>query len=251
MNEFAYQLSPLFFAIAVIYSMVGFGGGSSYIALLILWGVSYTVVPSVALVCNAIVVSGSTVNFVRHRHLDFKFTAPFILLSIPLSYIGGSIPVSKVTFQLLLGATLFAASLRMMFFSKKKFNYRSKGQSPPFSVSCSLGGGLGLVSGVVGIGGGIFLAPILYWLRWGNPQKIAATSSLFILLNSLAGLAGQLQKIPQPGVLVATLPLFLSVLAGGQLGNRLCIFKIEERRIEILTSILILFVSLRLVTASL
>jgi uncharacterized protein len=237
-----------FFLIAFLYSMVGFGGGSSYIALLILMGVSHQLAPSIALICNIIVVAGGSFHFHRNGHLNWSFVAPFLTLSIPFSFLGGLIAIDKNTYQIILGLALFAAASRMLIFKRDLYPSDDLGNRPLLLLSSIIGAGLGFLSGLVGIGGGIFLAPILYIFKWGNPKHIAATASLFILVNSLAGLFGQLQKSQALDQIQSFTPLLLAVLVGGQLGSWFCNHKFSLRKIEMFTSLLIFVVSLRLLS---
>lgn len=239
-------LVPLFFVVATFYSMVGFGGGSSYIALLILFNVSYTNAPTIALICNIVVVTGGLFHFIKHSHLSLKFLAPFIITSIPLAYWGGNIAIEKKYFQLLLGVLLLIAGLRMILFKKENYHYAENHEHVSLMAALFTGGVIGFFSGLVGIGGGIFLAPILYWFKWGTPKKIAATASAFIFVNSIAGILGQVQKSQNLIELMPYWPLVVAVFIGGQLGSSLCNSRISSRKIEILTSVLVLLVSGRL-----
>ena len=165
-----------------------------------------------------------------------------------MSYVGGRIPIEKNLFQLVLAIALFMASLEMIFFKKEKCvenNYWTS-SNPPFYSALTIGGLIGFLSGLVGIGGGIFLAPILYLFNWGNPRKIAATASIFILVNSLAGLVGQIQKVDGVENTVYYLPLIFAVFFGGQLGAWSCHVLLSYRKIEFFTSLLIFGVSMRL-----
>jgi uncharacterized membrane protein YfcA len=236
-------LAILFFIIALSYSLVGFGGGSSYIALLALFSVPYTFLPKIALICNLLVVTGGLTHSVKARNFSFKFLLPFILSSIPMAYLGGKTPISEKSFMILLGVCLLLAGLKMLL-SRRIKNYGNF-KTPKIIPSLILGAILGLVSGMVGIGGGIFLSPALFLLKWGNPKKIAATATGFIWINSLAGLFGQLQK-GNNNELLSYWPLFLAVLIGGQIGSYFCNRKISPRKIEIFTSFLVLIVSGRL-----
>lgn len=236
----------LFFFIAALYSMVGFGGGSSYIALLILLGVSYKIAPSIALICNIIVVTAGTYRFYKKKYLNISLLLPFIITSIPFAYIGGLLPINKIVFQGLLALCLFVSGIKMIFFQHQFRNLEKAKQTPPSVLSLVIGGLVGLISGIVGIGGGIFLAPILYSLKWDSPKKIAAISSGFILVNSLAGLAGQLQKQKMIPLIIHYWPLMLAVFIGGQIGSLLINYKVSQRKVEQMTAILILIVSVRL-----
>jgi uncharacterized protein len=244
------SLILLFLLIALIYSMVGFGGGSSYIALLILVGISHTIAPSVALICNIIVVTGGCYHYYKNKTLSFKFVFPFLLLSIPFSFLGGQIVIDKNVYQFILGLALLCAASRMLFFKAAQFNKDEFNHGPSFLIALIIGAGLGFLSGLLGIGGGIFLAPLLYLFKWGNPKRIAATASFFILLNSLAGLGGQVTKTGDLRFHITELlpfyPLILAVLIGGQIGSWISHARLSHRKIEVLTSFLILFVSFRL-----
>ena len=184
----------LFLVSAILYSSVGFGGGSTYLALLLIWGVPYFIFPVIALFCNIIVVSGNCFNYIRAGNLNFKLLLPYLVGSIPLAYIGGSLPVEKKLFEILLFLVLAIAGILLLFNFK---SYDDKDESykkiPPI-ISVFIGGILGFISGVVGIGGGIFLSPILFLLRSGIPKHIVTAASLFILLNSIFGIIGQLSK---------------------------------------------------------
>ena len=187
-------LSILFFVTAILYSSVGFGGGSTYLALLLIWGIPYQIFPIIALSCNIIVVSGNSFNYIRAGNLNLKLLLPYLIGSIPLAFIGGSLPVEKKFFEILLLIVLSVAGLLLLFkfksYDDKEENYRKI----PFVVAILMGGLLGLVSGVVGIGGGIFLSPILFLLKAGKPRHIITVASLFILINSISGVVGQLTK---------------------------------------------------------
>ena len=187
-------LAILFLVSATLYSSVGFGGGSTYLALLLIWGIPYFVFPIVALSCNIIVVSGNCFNYIRAGNLNLKLLLPYLVGSIPLAYIGGSLTIEKKLFEILLFLVLATAGTLLLFnfktYDDKKENYKKI----PSIISVSIGGILGFVSGVVGIGGGIFLSPILFLLRTGRPKHIVTTASLFILINSISGIIGQLSK---------------------------------------------------------
>ncbi|WP_411820207.1 sulfite exporter TauE/SafE family protein [Hyphococcus formosus] len=238
----------LFFLTAALYASVGFGGGSTYNALLVLNGVDYRVLPTIALLCNIIVVAGGTFRFARSGHLKFKSLYPFIITSIPLAWLGGRIPVSETLFIGALGFSLLFAGLHLVFSQVSESDQKQK--SRPIFISAITGGGIGFLSGLVGIGGGIFLAPVLYFLRWGRPKEIAAACSFFILVNSISGLAGQITKLNDLGIFSMVTPywpLFPAVLVGGQLGSMLANDRLQSITIKRLTALLILYVSARLI----
>ena len=246
--EVVHYLSILFFTAALLYSLVGFGGGSAYISLLAISGVSHSFAPTIALICNIIVVFGGSLHFLKKKQLNLKLTLPFILLSVPMAYLGGSIQIERTLYQIILGFSLLVAAIKMLLFKKRIIEADSKVISPPVYLALIIGAGLGFLSGLVGIGGGIFLAPILYLTNWGSRKSIPPTASLFILINSISGLIGQVQKVGSIQFIGDFLPLILAVLLGGQIGSWLCSNKLNSRKIEVFTSILLITVSLKLLT---
>lgn len=238
-------LAIAFFATALIYSSVGFGGGSTYTALLVVAGVPFALIPVISLTCNVAVVSGNSVRFARAGLVRWRALAPLVVLSIPAAYVGGRLPVGEVVFVGLLALTLLVSGLRLLWTSAST---EAEPQPVALGVLLALGAGIGLLSGVVGIGGGIFLAPALHALRWGRAREIAAACSVFILVNSVSGIAGQLQKLDAGRVAEAAAywPLLLSVLAGGFLGNRLGVRVFSPATLKRVTAVLILLVAVRL-----
>ena len=239
-----------FLVIAALYASVGFGGGSSYTALLVLVDTDYRLVPIIALICNLIVVAGGTLHFVRAGLLRANVVLPFTILSVPMAWLGGVMPVSKSIFLLILGLALLGAGAAMLIGPPQN---SSRIQSAPagrlWALGLTFGSGLGYLAGVVGIGGGIFLAPVLYLLRLAPPKVVAATASFFILVNSAAGLLGQWQKLgalEMRGDLSAYIWLFPAVLIGGQLGSRAGIRVLNPRTVRLLTAFLVIFVGGRL-----
>ena len=239
-------LSTLFFVTAILYSSVGFGGGSTYLALLLIWDIPYFIFPVVALFCNILVVSGNSINYVKAGNFSLKLLIPFLIGSIPFAFIGGSISIEKELFELILFLVLMIAGL-LLLFQNKFFNQKNnENKKLPIYISLLIGSILGLISGVVGIGGGIFLSPILFLLKAAEPKKIVTTASLFILTNSLAGVMGQLTKGYVIDSLTEYWPLFLMVLIGGQIGNFLNLKIFSNRTLIIITALLVLFVAARM-----
>ncbi len=242
------QLAGLFALTALLYASVGFGGGSTYNALLVLSGADYRLIPAIALICNIIVVAGGTWRFGAAGHIDWRRVWPWLALSIPAAWIGGRLPVSETVFIGLLGGALLIAGLQLVF-ERSGTSQDVAGQDVPLFQSLFVGGAIGFLAGIVGIGGGIFLAPVLYLMRWGSPRQIAGTASLFILVNSIAGLGGQLMKLGQLQQLSALggyWALFPAVLIGGMIGSRLGSTRIPPPLIKRLTAVLILYVAARL-----
>ena len=239
-------LSILFFVTAILYSSVGFGGGSTYLALLLISGVPYFIFPVIALSCNIVVVSGNCFNYIRSGNLNLRLLIPYLIGSMPLAFIGGSLPIEKKLFEILLFLVLTIAGILLLLnfrsYDDKEESYRKI----PIIISILIGGILGFISGVVGIGGGVFLSPILFLIKAGRPKHIVTTASLFILINSLSGIVGQLTK----NVVISEIPnywfLLLAVLIGGQVGNFLNLKIFPTRILALVTSCLVLFVAIRI-----
>ena len=239
-------LSILFFVTALIYSSVGFGGGSTYLAILLIWGVPYTIFPVIALVCNIIVVSGNSINFIRSKNININLLFPYLIGSIPFAFIGGSISIEKSLFEILLFCILSVAGIFLLIESKAFNKEKIKINKIPRLISISIGSIIGFMSGIVGIGGGIFLSPLLFLMKAGYPRHITSSASLFILINSIFGIAGQLTKDQILDQVITYWPLFLSVLIGGQIGSVLNIKFLSNKILALLTSFLVIFVAIRM-----
>jgi len=239
-------LAILFLVTAILYSSVGFGGGSTYLALLLIWGTPYFVFPVIALSCNIIVVSGNCFNYIRAGNLNLKLLIPYLIGSIPLAYIGGSLPIEKKLFEILLFLVLAIAGI-LLLFNFKSYDDREKSyRKIPILISIVIGGMLGFISGAVGIGGGIFLSPILFLIRAGRPKHIVTTASLFILINSISGIIGQLTKNDVLVEIPNYWHLLVAVLIGGQIGNFLNLKIFPVRILALVTASLVLFVAIRM-----
>ena len=239
-------LSILFFVTALIYSSVGFGGGSTYLAILLIWGVPYTIFPVIALVCNIIVVSGNSINFIKSKNININLLFPYLIGSIPFAFIGGSITIEKSLFEILLFCVLLVAGIFLLIESKSFNKEQIKINKIPRLISISIGAIIGFMSGLVGIGGGIFLSPLLFLMKAGYPRHITSSASLFILINSIFGIAGQLTKDQVLDQVTNYWPLFLAVLIGGQIGSLLNIKFLSNKILALLTSFLVIFVAIRM-----
>jgi len=239
-------LSALFFITAILYSSVGFGGGSTYLALLLIWDIPYTIFPVIALMCNIIVVSGNSFNYIRAGNHNFKLLIPFLLGSVPFAFFGGSLKIEKEMFEILLFFVLSVAGILLLMNNKSYKNDNLLIKKLNFIISFSIGSVIGLISGIVGIGGGIFLSPILFLLKAEKPKIIATTASLFILINSISGILGQLTKENVLIELSNFIFLFLCVFIGGLLGNYLNLKIFTSRVLAIITSLLVIFISIRM-----
>lgn len=239
-------LALAFLVTALLYASVGFGGGSTYSALLALSGLDYRLLPLVSLACNIVVVTGSSIRFARAGLAPWKKALVIVALGAPASFFGGLTPIKETTFLALLGGSLVLTALTML------VPIRDNAEGSPTKAAQFMplaAAPLGYFAGLVGIGGGIFLAPLLHMARWHEARGIAATASLFILVNSLFGLAGQMVK-NGPGLLgaaiSAALPLLIAVVIGGQVGSLLAARLLPPKWIRWLTALLVAVVGVRL-----
>ena len=239
-------LSILFFITAILYSSVGFGGGSTYLALMLIWDIPYYIFPILALICNIIVVSGNSINYVRSGNLNLKLLTPYLIGSIPFAFFGASISITKELFEILLFVILIIAGIFLLIESNSFNDDQIKINSIPKIILLLIGSIIGFISGIIGIGGGIFLSPILFLMKAGYPKQIATTASLFILINSIFGVAGQLTKDVVFDEFLNFWPLFITVLIGGQIGNFLNIKFLSGKTLAIITSLLVMFVAIRM-----
>lgn len=244
-------LPIVFFVIALLYSMAGFGGGSSYNAILVLFDVNYLIYPSISLICNLIVVLGGSWLFYKRGHFSIRLLLPFIITSVPMAHLTGRLVVDKTVFLIVLCIALFISGL-VMAFNQKLQSYITPPQHNPdlWRWGLPIGAGFGGLAGLVGIGGGIFLSPVLYLLGWGTARQIAAAASGFILVNSLAGLSGHYFKLQEssikPEQVLEYWPAFIAVFIGGQIGSRFSSKQLSPMVIQYLTAALVLYVSVRI-----
>lgn len=241
-----WHIITLFFAIAILYSSVGFGGGSSYLAVLVLTGLAYSQIRSTALLCNIVVVLSNVFLYQKNKLYEWKKVLPLVVFSIPMAFLGGYLKINQTFFFILLGTTLLIASI-IMWFSKRIVNPFEEKKELGLITNAFYGGVVGFISGMVGIGGGVFLAPLLHIANWDIPKKIASTASFFILVNSISGLIGQTQN---PNFLIdwkLTTILVITVFIGGQIGHRFSGKFLNPIQLKKATAILIAFVSVRII----
>ena len=204
------------------------------------------VFPVIALFCNIIVVSGNCFNYIRARNINLKILTPYLISSVPLAFIGGSLSIEKNIFEILLFIVLSFAGILLLIKFKSFDDFKEIKTKIPKTLSILVGGAIGFISGIVGIGGGIFLSPILLLFRVDKAKNIATAASLFILINSISGLAGQFTKTSVINEIYIYWPLFLLVLLGGQLGNFLNLKVFPARVLALVTAGLVIFVAIRM-----
>lgn len=234
------ELVLLFFGVALLYATAGFGGGSSYLAIMALFGLSMVTLRPVALLCNIVVVSGNLWIFWRNGHLNLQKTAPLAFAGIPMAFAGGYWKLSEQFFFMLLGISLIAAAFAMWVQARPITSQSDRMKTLPASVNLSIGGSLGLLAGLTGIGGGIFLSPALHLMRWDKPKVIAAAASFFIFCQSIAGIGGQLAQ----GAKIEwklVFPLLIAVWLGGQLGVRATTSRFSQVLVRNLTALLVFY----------
>ena len=239
-------LTIFFFITAIFYSSIGFGGGSTYLALMLIWDIPFYIFPIIALICNIIVVTGNSINFSRTKNINLSLLVPYLIGSVPFAFFGASISIDKNLFEILLFFILLMAGVFLLLNSKYFGKDQIKIRQIPKVFSIIIGAIIGFISGLVGIGGGIFLSPILFLLRAGYPRHITSTASLFILINSIFGVAGQLTKDIVFNEFLNYWPLFISVLIGGQIGSFLNIKFLSNKILALMTSFLVIFVAIRM-----
>ncbi|PWN71120.1 hypothetical protein C1631_000390 [Chryseobacterium phosphatilyticum] len=235
-----WEIFLFFLIIAFVYSSVGFGGGSSYLAVLAMYNLPYQEIRLTALICNVIVVVGGVYIYIRNKQIDWKKAIPITFMSVPMAYLGAIVKISQETFFLILGVTLIIAAILLWIKTDTRYDEKSIDVSKQsVSGNSMLGGGIGFLSGLVGIGGGIFLSPLLNLMKWDTPRKIAAVSSVFILVNSISGIFGQASQLTVGIDSVRVISLCLAVFIGGQTGSRISL-KWNPLVIKRMTAVLVL-----------
>lgn len=229
-------IATIFCAVAFAYASVGLGGGSSYAALMVVFGFASLTIPSLSLLLNLIVATVGCYNYIRHGHLSWRLVMPFLILSLPMAWLGGALQVPEEWFKLVLAASLIVVLVRIYGWRETALRLRL---NPLQSSAISLlaGAVLGLLAGIVGIGGGIFLIPLILLLGLGDMKQAAACGVVFVWLNSLVGLISRSQYNFVD--FSAYLPLILAVMAGGAFGSFIGSTKIDSRTMEKLLGVVI------------
>ncbi len=235
-----WEIIFFFLIISFVYSSVGFGGGSSYLAVLTFYAFPFQELKLTALVCNIIVVTSGTFLYIRHKQVDWQKVIPIVAVSVPLAFLGARLKLSEDTFFIILGCSLIVAAILLWIKTKQLEQPETPVLKSNYLRDGTIGGSIGFLSGMVGIGGGIFLSPILNLMKWDTPKKIAATASFFILVNSVSGIVGQLSGVNK-GINFSHIGLLaLAVLTGGQIGSRVGIVKFNPLVIRRVTAIVVI-----------
>jgi len=234
-----WELIFFFLIIAFVYASVGFGGGSSYLAVLALYALPFQEIRLTALLCNIIVVTGGVIIFIRKRQVNWRKILPLVLVSIPMAYAGARIKLSQDVFFIILGISLLIAAVLLWLKTRQSNDIETAERKYDIVKDALLGGAIGFLSGMVGIGGGIFLSPLLNLMKWDTPKKIAATASVFILVNSISGIAGQVSQLPGDINLTRILLLCIAVFVGGQIGSNMGAVKFNQLVVRRITALLV------------
>lgn len=241
----AWLLTALIFAAAALYSSVGHGGGSGYLAAMALFGLAPNEMRPAALVLNVIVAGIGTVRFVRTGHFDLRLFALCAAGAVPFAFLGGVLSLTDVTYKRIVGAVLLFAAARLLF-TTPAFDAAEKKRAPVWAaILC--GSGIGLLAGLTGTGGGIFLSPVLLFLRWADTKDTAGVSVAFILANSIAGLGGLLTKpfaLPE-GVALWAVAAALGGLIGSEFGSK----RLGNPTLRKLLAVVLVVAGLKLVLA--
>ena len=235
----------LLFLVAFFYASVGHGGASGYLALMAIFSISPEVMKPTALLLNLFVSLVSFIQFYRGGHFKWKLFLPFAIASVPMAYLGGLITVDANLYKKLLGLLLLIPIVRFLFFGNVKIEEIKPSN---FFLSVLIGALIGFLSGLIGIGGGILLSPALLLLKWSDMKQTAAISALFIFVNSLSGLAGQLSN----GIHFSP-DMFAYVgvaFAGGICGAYLGSLKFNQTILKYLLAIVLIVASYKLLFTS-
>lgn len=239
-----YLLALIFSVVAFAYASVGLGGASAYTAIMAIAGMGSVAIPTVSLVLNLAATSIGAFNFLRNAHGRIRLIAPFLVSSIPFSYIGGSLEMPRTVFYWLLLSTLVLVAMRIYFFRESRFHLNLS-DNGKLILSLVTGSVLGFIAGAVGIGGGIYLVPLIIIFGLGTEKQAAACGAIFIWLNSASGLAARLQY--QQLDVFEFWPLLVAVIVGAGLGSLLGATRFSPKTMQRFLGVIILAAILFLV----
>jgi uncharacterized membrane protein YfcA len=233
-----------FFFIALLYSTVGHAGASGYLATMAMLSFSPAVMKPTALALNIIVALVTTIRFARAGYFSWRLFWPFALASVPMAYLGGGLHVDATIYKMLVGIALVFAAFHLILRSKVAPDEPGRATYPGIGASLAVGGGLGFLSGLTGVGGGIFLSPVLIILHWAGLRRTAAVAAAFILLNSISGLAGYLQKGGSYPEHIAFWSV--AVISGGYIGSTLGATKFNSPVLRLLLGVMLVMAGFKL-----
>ena len=240
-------LAILFFLTSIIFAMAGLGGASAYLAIMVLFNLPYQSIPAMALACNVVVTIAVVYKFYRAGHFNLHLVLPFLITSIPAAYIGGQITVPEIEFKVILIIVLAVVTLRIFFWNPNTKPVKKPSLLIGYTVGPFIGILLGLMAGIVGIGGGVFLLPTILFLRWGKAREAAAAAGLFTFVNSISGLVSHgIRGITEWHLLAI---LMVAVFAGGLIGSHLGAKKLPTQVIQKVFALLLLVVVIRLIVS--
>ena len=218
MDTIAILIILAIFIVAVLYSSVGHGGASGYLAVMAFLAVAPGVTRPTALVLNVFVASIAAIQFYRSGHFSWRLFLPFAAASVPMAFVGGMIVLPTTVYKLVLGVVLILAAARLAW----KFVNEDEPRQPNVAICLVIGGVIGLLSGLVGVGGGIFLTPVLLLMNWSATKRAAGVSAMFILVNSIAGIAGNYAQVAQlsPNVWIWIAAAVVGGIIGSTLGAK-------------------------------
>jgi uncharacterized membrane protein YfcA len=240
-------LALLIFLAAALYSTVGHAGASGYIAAMAVVGLSPLVMKPTALTLNVLVASLATIRLWRAGLINLRALAPLVLVSVPLAFVGGAVQLPVSAYRMAVGVVLLAAGLRLLIDPREKATLQggSGDVRIPLPAALVAGGAIGLLSGLTGTGGGIFLSPLLLLLGWAGARQAAGMAAPFILVNSIAGLAGNIVSLQS---LPAELPVYAgAALLGALLGTQLAIRWLPVRLLQFLLGAVLLVAAVKLI----
>lgn len=224
----------------MLYSSVGHAGASGYIAVMSLLSLAPEVIKPTALSLNILVGSIATWQFYRAGHFSWSLFWPFAALAVPCAFIGGQLNLPTHLFKMLLGLVLLYSALRFFVQSKQTMEIKA----PPRYQALAAGAGIGFLSGLTGTGGGIFLTPLLLFMGWADAKRAASVSALFVLLNSISGLAGNFSATKALPEFI--MPLLLAAALGGVIGAHFGSRRIAPESIKKLLAVVLLIAGLKL-----
>lgn len=229
------------FVIAALYSSVGHAGASGYIAVMSLLSMSPLMIKPTALSLNILVASITTWQFYRAGHFSWKLFWPFAVLAVPMAFVGGHLALPTHVFKIILGLVLIFSASRLLINAKQTIAVKEA----PRAQAMVAGGGIGLLSGLTGTGGGIFLTPLLIFMGWADAKRAAAVSALFVLMNSISGLAGNFAATKSLPSYIGS--MLIAVALGGALGAYMGSQRIESAIIKKLLAVVLLIAGLKLI----